>query len=257
MLAGVNAVTEDTQLGCMNQGVNMEFARLRALGAGVLRAQSLDGELHVWGQAAGGAAFPATADAGAAQPAAAQESYAIRAMLFGDVKGYSKLSDVELLQFARQYERRVAEVLVGLPREILSRRTAGDGIFLVFADLRTPRTWPWRCATWSPPRPGTNAACRRTWASASRWMPGPSMATAIPSPGSRRSAASTSTGRRGSSPSRRPTRCTPSAAFAALHVATCRPPLRFEYVGQTELPKGFGWAPLYGCQREAGRVQAC
>ena len=47
-----------------------------------------------------------------------------------------------------------------------------------------------------------------------------------------------------------------SEAFAALHVATCREPLRFEYVGQTQLPKGFGWAPLYGCQ-PGRKNQAC
>jgi len=256
MLSKVHAVTEDTQLGCMNEGVNMEFARLRALGAGMLRAQSLDGELHVWGQAAGGPA--PTGGTGAAAPAAQgiQESYDIRAMLFGDVKGYSKLSDVELLEFTRQYEGRVAEVLARFPGGILSRRTAGDGIFLVFADLQVA---------------AEVALALRDMVAGTRWdecgLPahlgirialdaGPVYGYRDPIT-ERPDVCGAYVNRAARiEPITPPNQVYASAAFAALHVATCREPLRFEYVGQTQLPKGFGWAPLYGCQ-PGRKVQTC
>jgi class 3 adenylate cyclase len=199
-----------------------------------------------------------TGGSGATPPAARpiQESYDIRAMLFGDVKGYSNLTDVELLQFARQYERRVAEVLARFPGEILSRRTAGDGIFLVFADMGVA---------------ADVALALRDMVAGTRWdecgLPaqlgirialdaGPVYGYRDPIT-ERPDVCGLYVNRAARiEPITPPNQVYASEAFAALHVATCREPLRFEYVGQTQLPKGFGWAPLYGCQ-PGRKDQAC
>jgi hypothetical protein len=42
-----------------------------------------------------------------------------------------------------------------------------------------------------------------------------------------------------------------SEAFASLSVATGSKAFRFDYVGQTELPKGFGLIPLYCVNQES------
>ena len=40
-----------------------------------------------------------------------------------------------------------------------------------------------------------------------------------------------------------------SEAFAALQIAAGSRAFRFDYVGQTQLPKGFGLTPLYCVNR--------
>ena len=278
LLSRVNLVTEDTQESCLDESVNRSFARLRALGAGRLRAQRLDVALHVW--AMEGARSPAArqnsslvsssfaslscpyetikeepwlSPAGPAQPANGAvrgENFAIRAMLFGDVKGYSKLSDVELLSFAREFMQRAAEVLGGHAARILSRRTAGDGLFLVFADLEAA---------------SAVALQLRDMVTSTRWdecgLP-PNLGIRISldagpvytfeDPVTQRNEVCGAYVNRAAriEPITPPNEVYASEAFASLSVATGSKAFRFDYVGQTELPKGFGLTPLYCVNRE-------
>jgi len=59
-----------------------------------------------------------------------------RAMLFGDVKGFSGLSDQQLPDFIEQVLGRLARVLDGFGNKISFRNTWGDGVFVVFEDVR-------------------------------------------------------------------------------------------------------------------------
>jgi class 3 adenylate cyclase len=273
LLAKVSSVTEDTQPSCLDEGVNRTFSRLRALGAGILRAQRLDAELHVW---AGEEARPFAArlhgsavlssfeyvacpyetmpeDAWASpirqgRPAEGSvygEDYAIRAMIFGDVKGYSKLSDTELLDFARHFMKRVADVLAGHGARILSRRTAGDGLFLVLADLESA---------------ATVARQLRDMVAGARWdecgLP-PNLGIRIsldagpvytfPDPVTQRGEVCGAYVNRAAriEPVTPPNEVYASEAFASLYVAAGGRTFRFDYAGQTQLPKGFGLTPLY------------
>ncbi len=58
-------------------------------------------------------------------------------MLFADVRGYSQLSEDEAVCFSSSFLTRVAKILQRFNKRILSRRTAGDGLFLVFRDLES------------------------------------------------------------------------------------------------------------------------
>ncbi len=58
-------------------------------------------------------------------------------MLFADVKGYSLLSEDEAVCFSASFLARVAKILQQFDKQILSKRTAGDGLFLVFHDLKS------------------------------------------------------------------------------------------------------------------------
>jgi len=57
-----------------------------------------------------------------------------RAMLFGDVKGFSKLKDQQLLIFVDQVLGRLARVLDSFGEKVCFQNTWGDGIFVVFED---------------------------------------------------------------------------------------------------------------------------
>jgi class 3 adenylate cyclase len=57
-------------------------------------------------------------------------------MLFGDVKGFSKLDDRQLPVFVSGVLGAMAAVLDGYTGSLCFRNTWGDGIYLVFDDLR-------------------------------------------------------------------------------------------------------------------------
>jgi class 3 adenylate cyclase len=280
LLSRGQLVTEDTQPSSLDGTVDRAFARLRALGAGLLRAQRLDAALHVWGMedaralaalqnsSSVSSSFeslscpyesikeePGLSPAGparSANEAVRGENHAIRAMLFGDVKGYSKLADGELLCFAHEFMQRVADVLGGHSDRILSRRTAGDGLFLVFADLEVA---------------SAVALELRDMVAGTRWdecgLP-PSLGIrisldagpvyAFEDPVTRHDEVCGAYVNRAAriEPITPPNEVYASEAFASLFVATGGKAFRFDYVGQTELPKGFGLTPLYCVNREGG-----
>jgi class 3 adenylate cyclase/tetratricopeptide (TPR) repeat protein len=75
--------------------------------------------------------------------ARAKGGRAIRAMLFGDVKGFSTLREAQLPIFAREMLGRFARVLDRHGRGILFRNTWGDGLYVVTKDVETAA----KCAT--------------------------------------------------------------------------------------------------------------
>jgi class 3 adenylate cyclase len=60
----------------------------------------------------------------------------ICAMLFSDVKGYSKLREEEIFDFSQQFLAGVARLIAESEDPPIARNTWGDGLFLVFADVR-------------------------------------------------------------------------------------------------------------------------
>jgi class 3 adenylate cyclase len=66
----------------------------------------------------------------------------VRAILFGDFQGFSRLTDRQMLIFVSHVMLRVAEVLDEYGNDIVTRNTWGDGLFVVFSDLTSAA----RCA---------------------------------------------------------------------------------------------------------------
>jgi class 3 adenylate cyclase len=60
---------------------------------------------------------------------AAQE---IKAMLFADIKGYTKLSEIQIPAFVHHFLGRVASVMDGLKRPPIVKNTWGDAVYCVF-----------------------------------------------------------------------------------------------------------------------------
>jgi adenylate cyclase len=59
----------------------------------------------------------------------------VRAIMFGDFHGFSRLNDQQMLNFYDHVMDRVASVLDKYAGKIVTRNTWGDGLFLVFSDL--------------------------------------------------------------------------------------------------------------------------
>jgi class 3 adenylate cyclase len=68
-----------------------------------------------------------------AEPAAAIQG-TLKAMLFGDVKGFSKLNEAQIPGFVEHLLGTLGRVLEQYGNQVLYRNTWGDGIFLVLSD---------------------------------------------------------------------------------------------------------------------------
>lgn len=160
--SGVHFVTEDAYLG---DDELFNYASHMAVGLARLRAQMLGGEAHqiaVWdsqasraGDAAGTAFDVAMGHriglvqhliasrgqdvdlAGIdAQPLPGGAANRLRrTMIFGDLKGFSRLSDAHLPVFVGTVLGVCAEVMARHAGHLQFRNTWGDGLFLVFDDL--------------------------------------------------------------------------------------------------------------------------
>ena len=159
----VNYATEDSYLG---DDVLFAYTSRLAMGLALLRATYLDTaveQIAVWDGA------PAEGIAGTSvdvafwrargsrtevidcgPPANGQEIAAVgtdlgysplrrvaRAMLFGDIKGFSKLREAELPRFVNEVMGRFAKVLGAYGERVLSCETWGDAVYVVLPDAAT------------------------------------------------------------------------------------------------------------------------
>jgi len=58
-------------------------------------------------------------------------------MLFADIKGFSKFSEKQLISFSENFLKKVSIITSKHKAGILSKRTAGDGLFFMFQNLKT------------------------------------------------------------------------------------------------------------------------
>ncbi|MBT5458434.1 MAG: adenylate/guanylate cyclase domain-containing protein, partial [Rhodospirillaceae bacterium] len=159
--ASVHFATEDSYLGDDHL---FAYATRLAMGLALLRARYLDApvrQIAVWdgrpaaANAAAGTAvdidmwrgfgfdqliIDSPASDGASPPtitpdAAQSVGRVNRALLFGDVKGFSRLDDRQLPLFVDEVLGAMAATLNNYGDDILFRNTWGDGIYLVFADV--------------------------------------------------------------------------------------------------------------------------
>ena len=162
--ANVTFATDDQYLG---DDSLFAYAGQLAMGLALVRARNLDAEARqmvVWdgvtsdrlGLPAGTAVDVATwqrrglpidivspgdgaprlvGDSGLPKPA--KDAREVRAMLFGDVRGFSKLHEAQLPIFLAEILGRFAKVLDECGDGILFRNTWGDGLYAVASDVST------------------------------------------------------------------------------------------------------------------------
>jgi DNA-binding SARP family transcriptional activator len=76
-------------------------------------------------------------DAPPPAPQASQGKRQIRGLVFADFAGFSTLSDAQVFTFQEVVMGSLAEVVSGFDTQLLSGRTWGDGLHLVFGDVQT------------------------------------------------------------------------------------------------------------------------
>jgi len=66
---------------------------------------------------------------------AAVSAQEIKAMLFADIVGFTKLNETQIPCFAAEFLGKVATLMNSMPRQPVSRNTWGDAIYCVFDDV--------------------------------------------------------------------------------------------------------------------------
>ena len=170
---GVTYATDDEYLG---DDSLFGYASRIAMGLAILRAQFLDASVRQFAVWDGGKVSGENRNAGAAadvaywrkrklpgdvidprmqglargrasiiaarphSPKFKHSGRSIRAILFGDIKGFSTLREAQLRIFAEEVLGRVARVLERHQKGILFRNTWGDGLYVVVKDVEVAAT---------------------------------------------------------------------------------------------------------------------
>lgn len=170
---------------------------------------------------------------------------ALRALLCADAKGYSRLDNRLLAVFVKDYLGCIGEVVDKFRDRMLTVKTAGDGLFIVFRDLAGAVHFSLALR---------DATCAIDWAA--RGMPedlglrisldaGPMLEFTDPITGRIDVAGRLVNRAARIEPITPVNHVYASRTLAALALAMEVPGVRFEYAGETPLPKGFGAFQLY------------
>jgi class 3 adenylate cyclase len=278
LLAHATSVTDDVGCSASDNPANREFAALRTTGSAWLRARRLDVPLLSWAlqEVNSGASHKkgpllvghwqhlndrwnslATQDAASARPSVpsparhsrrdhlAVDSHQILAMLFADVRGFSKLDDAALLRFCRAFMGEMARVLDKFGQRILARRSAGDGLFLVFSDFEAAAETAVALRDKVVKTPWESLDLPANLAMRFSLDAGPVYSFQDAVMGRTDFCGAYVNRAARIEPITPPNHVYASEAFASLYVAVGGRKFHFDYVGQTELPKGYGLTPLY------------
>ena len=214
----------------MGEQTTPELGRLLFRGAVLLRAHELD--------------LPATG-LPARQPCLSGSSAPYRALLCADAKGYSRLDNEMLKTFVRDFLGCVGKVVDRFRDRTVTIKTAGDGLFAVFRDLGDAVSFSLLLR---------DAVARTDWAA--RGLPADlglrisldaGTMLEFTDPVSRHTDVAGQLVNRAAriEPITPVNQVYVSRTLASLALALDVTGVRFEYAGETSLPKGFGSLQLY------------
>jgi len=265
---------------------NFEFCNLFLYGSALARAQAMDTELKplaVWdgraGDGPGGTAFmirtwqknnqaftPIDLKRLLNENVTAQDSpspkrpptikrlpgkvkyHVYLPMLFADVKGYSALKDEQLVEFSDHFLKCISKITAKYRKGILSKRTQGDGLFLVFRDLATAAHFAIdlrdriKCVDWKQYRLPEDLTARISLDA------GPCYSYVDPIVERMEFCGAYVNRAARIEPITPPGHIYASESFVALSKATGVKEIQFDYVGQVILPKKYGVIPAYHVQ---------
>lgn len=172
-----------------------------------------------------------------------------RAVLCADAKGYSRLDAPRLRVFAREFLGRVGAAVDRFRDRTVTIKTAGDGLFMVFRELPDAIRFSLelrdaiRAVDWSALGLPEDLGLRISLDA------GPVLEFDDPVSGCRDVAGSLVNRAARIEPITPVNHVYASRTVAALATAFGTPGVRFEYAGETPLPKGFGAFQLYHLTR--------
>jgi class 3 adenylate cyclase len=175
----------------------------------------------------------------------------IRALLFADAVGFSKLSETEVPLFVEHFLGLVGQLLQEAPASVLMKNTWGDGLYLVFADVRSAGEFALelrdrvKATKWA--QKGLRELDLRIGLHAGPIYPCIDPVTGRPTyVGAHVSRAARI------EPITPPGNVYASQPFAALANAERNLAFRCDYVGQTAMAKQYGTFPTYVVRRSEG-----
>lgn len=272
VLTGATSLRVANENSSQADGLTFEFCTRLLLGLAWQRARQLDTELHtlvLWNGAAGdghggtswaighllglgarienlfpGLEGPVIELDAPAPPAMGADERAIRAVLFADCKGYSKLREERIADYTRHFLTGVKTLTGRLPFRPIAANTWGDGLFLVFENVQHAAEFALMLqdAALRPATPPEMPAgvCLRIALHA-----GPISPLLDPVTG-RRNFVGINVGLAARiEPITAENQIFVSEAFAALASGAGVSGLHFEYLGKTRLAKDYGSFPIY------------
>jgi class 3 adenylate cyclase len=173
----------------------------------------------------------------------------IRAMLFADAVGFSKLTEDELPKFVRHFLGLIGQLIRRAGRKVISKNTWGDGLYLVFGEVRSAALFALELA---------DKINRRNWKASG--LPaglnlrigvhaGPVYACINPIKQTRDFFGTHVSRTARIEPITPPGQVYASEAFAALAAGQQLNDLGFEYAGQVPMPNDYGIYPMYHMTR--------
>jgi class 3 adenylate cyclase len=173
----------------------------------------------------------------------------IRAMLFADTVGFSKLTESELPMFVRHFLGLIGQLIHRAGPHVISKNTWGDGVYLVFGEVRAAGHFALDLA---------DKINRKNWTA--RGLPaglnlrigvhaGPVYACKNPIKQTRDFFGTHVSRAARIEPITPPGQVYASEAFAALAAGQQVKDLTFSYAGQVPTPKGYGTYPMYHMTR--------
>ncbi len=265
-----------SEFGVPSNSTALEYAQALMFGLARLQADNLDTDLiglAVDGDSAGRQAverwrqrglevktlgLPGMPDQGQpeAMPAelaevmaAEQPASRIVAILFADVKGFSKLNEGQVPLFFQHFMGLVAKLLASMERPALLRNTWGDGLYVVFESVRDAGLFALElcersaCVDWHERGLPADLAVRIALHAGPAWHCDDPVMGAPTYSGIHVSRAARI------EPITPPGQVYASQAFAALAASEGARELAFEYVGRTPLAKAYGTLPIYHVRR--------
>lgn len=173
------------------------------------------------------------------------ESFNYLPLLFADVKGFSKLENLQLESFVQAFWKLVGEIRTDLPDDILQAQTAGDGLFMAFRRIDAAAAFGLTLADRVREENWESHGLPRGISIRISLDCGP--CSSYPNPVSRNRCFCGAVVNRAAriEPVTPPGKVYVSDAFVYTCLALGLQDYAFSYVGRTTLPKGFGVLPLF------------
>jgi class 3 adenylate cyclase len=174
----------------------------------------------------------------------------IKALLFADAVGYSKLTEKQVLGFIRHFLGKIAVRLTTFPFKPAYAKTQGDGLYMVFADVRQAGLVALEISDLVNQTKWSDYGLPETLNLRTALHVGPVYPITEPITGERDYTGSNVSRAARIEPITPPGLVYASQAFAALTIAQNVTEFTCEYVGQTPLAKGYGSFPTYHVRRD-------
>lgn len=236
ILAGASRVLGQNEIRAAGEATNPVFTKLLFRGLALLRGRELDLEPR---------GLPSLDLCGApiGQP------LPFRALLCADAKGYSRLEAERLHTFCRDFLGCVGGVVDRFREHTLTVKTAGDGLFMVFRDVPSAIRFGLDLRDATAAVDWTRCGFPEDLGLRISLDAGPVMEFTDPVTGLHDVAGRLVNRAARIEPVTPVNHVYASRSMAALALALDVRGVRFEYAGETALPKGFGTFPLYHVAR--------